>query len=115
MDFVIGVFKHKLGTPTIDPATDQVRAASGTAEELLQTLDNSKKGKPLGMAYFYTKAPTISLNTPDFKAIKRNWQMLERFKTGIEKKMIYKPYTEPSDLLNTIIIDLEKNIIDNFE
>ena len=64
-DFVIAVFRHKLGTPTKDFSTGLVRAESGTAEELLQTLDKTDENRPIGMAYFFSKAPTISLDSPD--------------------------------------------------
>ena len=37
-DFVIAVFKHKLGTPIKNVSSGLPRAESGTAEELLQTL-----------------------------------------------------------------------------
>jgi len=79
MDFVIAIFKHKLGTPTVDIKTSKTRAASGTVEELLQSIDNTEKSAPLGMAYFYSKAPTVSLDTPDFDSIRENWQNLEAF------------------------------------
>jgi hypothetical protein len=115
VDFVVAVFKHKLGTPTIDTNTGKKRTESGTVEELLSTLDNSKIDKPLGMAYFYSKAPNPSLDSPDFNAIKEDWDKLEAFKNDIKTKMIYKPYTESSDLLQTIIEDLEKNIKNNFK
>ncbi|MDR0680904.1 MAG: hypothetical protein LBG15_03490 [Dysgonamonadaceae bacterium] len=115
IDFVIAIFKHKLGTPTIDINTGQNRAESGTVEELLTTLDNTKREKPLGMVYFYSKAPILSLDSNDFDTIKQEWDKLSTFKKDISKKMIYKPYTELYDLLQTIIIDLENNIKDYFE
>lgn len=115
MDFVIAVFKHKLGTPTFNQTTGKQRAESGTAEELLQTLDYSKKDHPLGMAYFYSKAPVISLDSPDLDKIKSEWNKLEKFKNKIKNKMIYKPFTESNKLLQTVLLDLEKNIITYFE
>jgi hypothetical protein len=115
MDFVIAIFKHKLGTPTIDITTNNIRAASGTVEELLQAIDNVKKSAPLGMAYFYSKAPSVSLDTPDFETIRDNWIKLEAFKKVIQNKMIYKPYAENNSLLDVVILDLEKNILDHFE
>ena len=66
MDFVVAIFKHKLGTPTINQVTGLKRAESGTAEELLQALDTSKKNYPLGMAYFYSKAPVVSIDSSGF-------------------------------------------------
>lgn len=115
VDFVVALFKHKLGTPTYNQDSGEKRAESGTAEELLQALDNSKPDHPLGMAYFYSKAPVISIDSSDLTTIKKNWDDLEKFKRRIQNQMIYKPYTESADLMKTIIEDLEKNIIDNFE
>lgn len=109
-DFVISIFKHKLGTPTFDQTTGKQRAESGTVEELLQALDNSKLTNPIGMAYFYSTAPVVSLETPDFEKIVSEWKRLEEFKKSIANKIIYKPYTEPTELLNTILKDLEQNI-----
>jgi hypothetical protein len=115
MDFVIAVFKHKLGTPTIDQETGLERAESGTSEELLQALDYSKEDHPLGMAYFYSKAPVISVDSKDLDKIKSEWKRLDAFKKKIRDKMIYKPFTESGELLQTVLNDLEKNIIDYFE
>lgn len=115
MDFVIAVFKHKLGTPTFNQTTGEQIAESGTAEELLQALDYSKKDHPLGMAYFYSKAPVISLDSVDLDKIKSEWNRLGKFKKQIKSKMIYKPFTESKELLQTVLLDLEKNIIDYFE
>jgi hypothetical protein len=111
-DFVISIFKHKLGTPTFDQQTGIQRAESGTVEELLQALDNSKSTHPIGMSYFYSAAPAPSLESPDFENIKREWERLKEFKKSISTKIIYKPYTETTELLNVILRDLEKNIND---
>lgn len=110
-DFVIAVFKHKLGTPTKDNSGNP-RAESGTAEELLQALDKSKDNHPIGMAYFFSKAPVISLDSPDKDKIEKDWTRLGLFKKSIQDKMIYKPYTDNNDLLTMVLKDLEKNIID---
>ena len=115
MDFVIAIFKHKLGTPTFNQTTGEQIAESGTAEELLQALDYSKKDHPLGMAYFYSKAPVISLDSVDLDKIKTEWDRLGKFKNKIRNKMIYKPFTDSKELLQTVLLDLEKNIIDYFE
>ncbi|MDR2592152.1 MAG: hypothetical protein LBC59_05030 [Chitinispirillales bacterium] len=109
-DFVISIFKHKLGTPTIDQQTGEQRAESGTAEELLQALDNSNATRPIAMSYFYSKAPEISLESSDFEKKKLEWERLKEFKKTIAKKMIYQSYSEPTELLNKILNDLEKNI-----
>ncbi|WP_418675660.1 hypothetical protein, partial [Akkermansia sp.] len=112
---VVAIFKYKLGTPTIDIATNQERSVSGTAEELLTSLNNSMADKPLGMAYFYSKAPSVSVDLDDLEIIKNDWDNLQKFKKDIQNKILYKPYTETGDLLQIIISDLEKNIIDYFE
>ena len=111
-DFVVAVFKHKLGTPTKDTSTGLPRADSGTAEELLQALDKAKDNHPIGMAYFFSKAPVISLDSSDKEKIEKEWQRLKKFKDSIKDKMIYKPYTESSELMSTVLKDLEKNILD---
>jgi hypothetical protein len=114
-DFVIAIFKHKLGTPTKELATGRIRAESGTAEELLQAIDNTKKDHPIGMCYFFSTAPFISLDSPDKDKIEKEWTRLTAFKKTIQDKMIYKPYTNPDELLNTILKDLENNILSHIE
>lgn len=71
--------------------------------------------KPLGMAYFYSKAPSVSVDLDYLEIIKNDWDNLQKFKKDIQNKILYKPYTETGDLLQIIISDLEKNIIDYFE
>ena len=115
VDIIISLFKHKLGTPTIDPISGMERAASGTVEELLYSLDTSIiKNPPLGMAYFYSKAPVVSLDSPNLSTITEDWKKLQEFKEKIRNKMIYKPFTEDSDLVQMISADIEKNVIENF-
>jgi len=111
-DFVVAVFRHALGSPTKDSSTGLQRAESGTAEELLQALDKTKNDHPIGMAYFFSKAPVISLDSPDKDKIEKEWQRLARFKDSIRDKMIYKPYTDSIELMSIVLKDLEKNIID---
>lgn len=111
-DFVVAVFKHKLGTPTRDVSTGLQRAESGTAEELLQALDKTKADHAIGMAYFFSKAPVISLDSPDKAKIEEEWYRLAKFKESIKDKMIYKPYTDSSELITIVLKDLEKNIED---
>jgi hypothetical protein len=115
VDFVIAVFKHKLGTPTIDISTREERASSGTAEEFFFCLDNLNADKPLGMVYFYSVAPNISLESKDWEQIKKDWEQLKDFKKEIQNKVLYKPYIETTELLQIIITDLEKNILEYFE
>ena len=110
-DFVVAIFRHKLGTPTVDNQGSQ-RYESGTVEELLQALNKTKKDHPIGMAYFFSKAPVISLDSPDKDRIEKDWKRLSDFKKNIQNQMIYKPYTESTDLLASVLQDLEKNIID---
>ena len=111
-DFVIAIFKHKLGTPTLNLSDREQKAESGTVEELLQALDNAKNNHPIGMAYFFSKAPVISLDSPDKEKIEKEWNRLTDFKKLIQDKMLYKPYTDSNDLLMIVLKDLEKNIID---
>lgn len=110
VDIVIAVFKHKLGTPTINPTTKKTRALSGTVEELLFALDNDSNNLPLGMAYFFSKAPNPSFDSPDLNKLLDEWNRLKIFKESVKNKILYKPYTDTDDLLNTICKDLEKNI-----
>jgi len=109
-DFVVAVFKHKLGTPTKDIKSGIIRAISGTAEELLQTLDINKNNHPIGMAYLFSKAPVVSLDNPDKEKIETEWNRLSKFKEEIKEKMIYKPYTNEDELITMVLNDLEKNI-----
>jgi len=88
------------------------RAESGTAEELLQALDKTEEDHPIGMAYFYSKAPVISLDSPDKDRIEKEWQRLARFKDSIRGRMIFKPYTDSNELMSIVLKDLEKNILD---
>ncbi|MFH6992429.1 hypothetical protein [Flavobacterium sp. FlaQc-48] len=111
-DFVVTIFKHKLGTPTIDINTNSERFESGTVEELFQALDTSKSNHPIGMAYFFSTAPVISLDSPEKLKIETEWNRLTKFKESIKNKMIFKPYIEGNELINLILKDLEKNIID---
>ncbi len=111
-DFVVAVFRHKLGTPTKDPSTGLPRAESGSAEELFQALDRTRSNHPIGMAYFFSKAPVISLDSHDKKNIEEEWQRLTDFKNSIKDRMIFKPYTDTSELMSIVLNDLEKNIQD---
>jgi hypothetical protein len=111
-DFVVAVFRHKLGTPTKDTATGKKRAESGTAEELLQALDKSIDNHPIGMAYFFSQAPLVSLDNPDKDKIEKEWIRLSEFKETIKDRMIYKPYTDGNELISTVLKDLENNIKD---
>jgi hypothetical protein len=113
-DFVIAFFRHKLGTPTKDTLTGKNRAESGTVEEISQAQDITKRDQPIGMIYFFSKAPVISLACPDKNKIEEEWNRLSKFKEEVQEKMLYKLYTNKEDLLSTILTDLENNIRDYF-
>jgi len=114
-DIVLAVFRHKLGSPTINPTTGDERSPSGTAEELLfairnKTLDNP----PLGMAYFYGNAPIISLDSIDKDKIEKDWNRLKEFKDGIKTEILYKSYNVEEEILDIACKDLCDNIIKYF-
>ena len=113
MDIVLAVFKHTVGTPTLNEYGD-IRAESGTIEEFLLTMDDPSTS-PLGMLYFYSKAPVISLDSPDSERIKENWDKLKEFKEIMKNKVIYKLYSDANELISLVIIDLVRNIKDYFE
>ncbi|MDN3656483.1 hypothetical protein QWZ08_12635 [Ferruginibacter paludis] len=113
-DFVVTIFKHKLGTPTKNLLTGVQRAESGTAEELLQSLDKSKKDFPIGMLYYYSKAPVISVIEKSLKSIQKEFLRLESFKKTIQDKILYKSFENDEDLMKKVLQDLEKNIKDYF-
>ena len=114
-DIVVALFKHRLGTPVIDPVTKKQRSASGTAEELLLAIRNEDPNNaPLGMAYFYQEAPVISLDAMDFEEIKSEWKKLKDFKSSIDQEILYQTYNNEADVLDMVCEDLRKNIIDYF-
>lgn len=114
VDIVLAIFKHKLGTE-LRNQDGSLRAQSGTAEEILFALDESDSNSPIGMVYFYSKPPVISLESPDLDKIKKEWESLKSFKDSIKDKVLYKPYSDKLELLDSTCIDLVKNIKDNFE
>ncbi len=116
VDIVLAVFKHKLGTPTIDPGTNDKRAESGTAEELLFAM-NSKSAPitPLGMAYFYSEAPKMSFDSLDFQSSYDEWKRLKKFKEDIKYQILYKEYATTEKLLNQVCLDISENIKRLFE
>ncbi|MCL2282749.1 MAG: radical SAM protein [Fibromonadales bacterium] len=111
-DFVVAIFHHKLGTPTKNTETGNIKAESGTVEELLQALDKVRDNHPIGMAYFYSQVPSVSLDNPNKENIEKEWKRLSEFKETIKDKMILKQYIDEKDLISMILKDLEKNIID---
>jgi hypothetical protein len=115
VDIVLSVFKHKLGTPTIDPGTSIERAKSGTAEELLYAINNSTiSNPPLGMAYFFSEAPNMSFDSIDFEKALGEWKKLKEFKNEIKYKILYKEYTSPEQLLTYTCKDIADNIRNHF-
>lgn len=115
-DIVLAVFRHRLGSKTINPKTGDERSISGTAEELLfairnKTLDNP----PLGMAYFYSNAPIISLDSIDLDKIQNDWNRLKEFKDGISEEILYKSYNIEDEILDIACKDLCDNIIKYFK
>jgi hypothetical protein len=111
IDIVLAVFKHKLGTPTIDPITTLKREESGTAEELLFAINSSAKKTPaLGMVYFYSEAPNMSFDSVDFDKSLEEWKRLKKFKQDIKLKILYKEYLSTERLLNIACSDISENI-----
>jgi len=104
-DIVIAVFRHKLGSPTINIKTGKNRFPSGTAEELLYAIRKNKQNKkPMGMAFFYSKPPSFSILS--FKQ-KKEWARLEEFKREISNEILYKIYDEDEEkLLRTLCKDI---------
>lgn len=115
MDIVVALFKHKLGTPTIEIESGKVRSPSGTAEELLIALNNKKLKGPFGMSYFYSKPPAPSFDSPNFNNMLEEWIRLKEFKNSIREKLIYKPFINKDELIEMVSEDLMKNIRHLFE
>jgi len=114
-DIIVTLFKHKLGTPTIDLTTGKERAASGTVEELMLALNNYDNNSPLGMAYFYQKTPKIDASAKNRDELLKHWDDREAFREYISTRMIYKPYLKKEELLNDLLLDLERVIVSCFE
>ncbi len=114
MDIIVAIFKHKLGTPIINPKTGRERSLSGTAEEILFALDSNNTNNPLGMVYYYSTPPYLSLEAENFDKIKKEWDQLKSFKESIQNKVLYKPFKTKEELIEIVSIDLMKNIIDYF-
>jgi len=110
-NIILAIFKHKLGSPTIDVKTGKDRSQSGTAEELLFAIRNKLiLTPPIGMAYFYAYAPVLSLDSVDFEIRKKDWERLKIFKEEIKNEILYKTYSKEEDLLDMISKDLSENI-----
>jgi hypothetical protein len=114
-NIILAVFRHKLGSPTIDIKTGNDRSPSGTAEELLYAIRNKKiKNPPLGMAYFYANAPVLSLDSIDFEKTKNEWQRLKEFRDEIKNEILFKTYKHEEEILEIVCNDLCDNIIKYF-
>ncbi|HEY0977745.1 MAG TPA: hypothetical protein VGE21_09760 [Flavobacteriales bacterium] len=115
-NIILAVFRHKLGSPTIDLKTGKDRAASGTAEELLYAIRNKEiANPPLGMAYFYANAPVISLDSIDFTRVQEDWDRLKQFRNEIKNEILYKSYSIEESILDVVAKDLCDNIIKYFK
>ncbi len=115
-NIVLAVFRHKLGSPTIDIKTGKDRSISGTAEELLYAIRNKEiKNPPLGMAYFYANAPILSLDLIDFNKVKTEWERLKEFKEEIKNEILYKTYKHEEEILEIVCNDICDNIIKYFK
>ena len=113
VDVVIGILKHKLGTPTKNKAGKK-RAESGTVEELYFALEKNPN-TVLCMLYSYSIPPSPSLDDPNIKEIQANWAALKKFKSQIKDKIIYKSYSSEEELLEMVIKDLAKNVERHFK
>lgn len=111
VDIVLAIFKHRLGSPTINTSDNTIRSESGTVEELLYAISNcAVPTPPLGMVYYYSKSPNPSFDSSDFKSMQEQWKKLKEFKRSIEKKILHKPYNTADEILNMATVDLIKNI-----
>ncbi|MEE1962783.1 hypothetical protein V1387_08820 [Allomuricauda taeanensis] len=115
MDIVLAIFKHKLGSPTINQETGRERYPSGTAEEILYAIDNKNTDSPLGMIYFYSKPPSPSFEAENYNKLKSEWDRLKAFKQSIGNKVIYKPFTSKEELIELASRDLMINISELYE
>lgn len=114
-DIIIAIFRHKLGSPTIDPITKKVRAKSGTVEEMLYSIRTNKKTqRPVGMVYFFSEPPVMAFDNRDFDSYVKNWKELNLFKDEIKNDILFKKYENPEDLVLLCCNDLCKNIISYF-
>lgn len=115
-DIILAIFRHKLGSPTIDIKSGKDRSQSGTAEELLYAIRNKEIEKPpLGMAYFYVNAPVLSLDSVDFEKIKKEWDRLKEFREEIKNEILYKTYKYEEEILELVAKDVCDNITKYFK
>ncbi|MBK6836507.1 MAG: hypothetical protein IPG89_20505 [Bacteroidetes bacterium] len=112
IDIVLGVLRHKLGTPTVNPE-GEVRAESGTAEEIYYAIEKNSE-KVLCMLYCFATPPNPFFNAHDFEIIRRDYLEVEGFKIRIEKKVVLKLYDDENNLLSLVVEDLLDNITEKF-
>ena len=121
-DILIALFKHTLGTPTIDPITSKKRAKSGTAEELLYAIgQNESKKKPLAMAFYYENPPDLIKDENESKKEKKKrkkrkkeWLRLGEFKDELKQKITYKLYDDEEEKFIAMICkDICHHIMQN--
>ncbi len=108
IDIIIAVFKYNIGSPTINKS-GEIRALSGTVEELLISL-SERSDAPYGMAYFFNKGPLLSLDSKDYKIAEEQWNNLKKFKNNIRTRILYKEYEDKNHLMGSILVDLKNNI-----
>ena len=115
-NIILAVFRHKLGSPTIDITTGTDRSQSGTAEELLYAIRNKTlPNPPLGMSYFYANAPFISLDSVDFEQTQKDWGRLKEFRNEIKNEILYKSYKHEEEILDIVCVDICDNILKYFK
>ncbi len=98
-DIVLGFIKHKLGTPVKDLASGTIRSRSGTVEEILYALAKTDEdSRPLLMAYFYDKEPTITgLSDPNLDKKREDWKDIQDFKNLLKDQVIFHGYGDDND------------------
>jgi hypothetical protein len=104
-DIVVAVFKHKLGSPINDQDSGAERAPSGTAEEILYSLQMSECRKMVVMVYYYSLPPDLTDGAKN-----NQWLRLEEFKKSIKDKVLYKLYEDERYFLDMVCRDICKNI-----
>jgi hypothetical protein len=110
-DILIGILKHKLGTP-VRGSGNRNRSVSGTAEEINYAV--RRPDTILPMIYMYDNPPYVSLDDENLKAIQKEWNRMKKYRSTIRKENLYGIYSKEEEFLDKIPGDLKKNIIDVF-
>lgn len=102
-DIILALFRHKLGSPTYNTKTGDVRAVSGTVEELGYAITQNKKNKkPLAMVYYYKNPPRKML----FSCRRnREWKRLEEFKRKMSREIKHTFYIDDDEALLRSVCD----------